>query len=171
MQQFVEDSRVIERLHQEPLSEHLASYASLLKQQGYARTSAQSRTLLVSRFGRWLERNGIDTYTVASQVFDVSFWTMPHLRRSLPLDSPDSTRGTRMSCTPMRHSSERGIVAKWLGLFAVGRVRFERGKARTRTWREVERRPLDWASPSLQREFEVVIMVEVLIGEMFGSNR
>jgi hypothetical protein len=25
--------------------------------------------------------------------------------------------------------------------------------------------------PSLQREFEVVIMVEVLIGEMFGSNR
>jgi hypothetical protein len=63
------------------------------------------------------------------------------------------------------------IGAKWLGPFAVGRVRFERGKARNRTWREVERRPLDWASRSLKREFEVVIMVEVLIGEMFGSNR
>jgi hypothetical protein len=41
-----------------------------------------------------------------------------------------------------------------------------RGAARTRKWREVERRPLDWASRSLQREFEVVIMAEVLIGEM-----
>jgi hypothetical protein len=70
-----------------------------------------------------------------------------------------------------RHISERGIVAQWLGPFAVGRVRFERGKARNLTWREVGRRPYDWASRSLQREFELVIMVEVLIGEMFGSNR
>jgi hypothetical protein len=62
-------------------------------------------------------------------------------------------------------------VAQWLELFADGRVRFARGKARNRTWREIARRPLDWASRSLQREFEVVIMVEVLIGEMFGSNR
>jgi hypothetical protein len=43
------------------------------------------------------------------------------------------------------------------------------------TWKsrrvsEVGRRPLDWASRFLQREFEVVIMVEVLIGEMFGSD-
>ena len=57
-----------------------------------------------------------------------------------------------------------------LGLFAVGRIRFERGKARYRTWREVERRPLDWASRSLKGEFEVVIMVEVMIEEMFGSD-
>jgi site-specific recombinase XerD len=64
MQQFFKDSRIIERLHQEPLSEHLGSYASLLKQQGYARASAQSQILLVSRFSQWLERNGIDTYTV-----------------------------------------------------------------------------------------------------------
>jgi hypothetical protein len=61
-------------------------------------------------------------------------------------------------------------VAKPLAIFAVGRIRFERGKARNRTWREVERRRLDWASRSLKREFEVVIMVEVLIGEMFGSD-
>ena len=48
--------------------------------------------------------------------------------------------------------------------------RFARGKARYRTWREVERRPHDWASRSLKGEFAVVIMVEVLIEEMFGSN-
>src|SRR5713101_4598762 len=35
------------------------------------------------------------------------------------------------------------------------------GKARYRTWRELERRPLDGASRSLKREFEEVIMVEV----------
>jgi hypothetical protein len=49
-----------------------------------------------------------------------------------------------------------------------GEHSFAREKARNRTWREIARRPLDWASRSLQRELEVVIMVEVLIGEMFG---
>src|SRR5208282_1239290 len=52
-------------------------------------------------------------------------------------------------------------VAQPLAIFAVGRIRFARGKARNRTWREVKRRPLDWASRSLPREFERVIMVEV----------
>ncbi len=61
-------------------------------------------------------------------------------------------------------------VWKPLGIFAVGRVRFLRGTARNRTWREVERRPNDWASRSLKREFEEVIMVEDLIEEMFGSD-
>src|SRR5712671_6875683 len=61
-------------------------------------------------------------------------------------------------------------VAQRLGLFAVSRIRFARGKARYRTWREVERRPFDWASRSLKRESEVVIMVEVLIEEMFRSD-
>ena len=37
-------------------------------------------------------------------------------------------------------------------------------------WCEVEHRASDWASRSLQREFELVIMVEVLIEEMFGSD-
>ena len=49
-------------------------------------------------------------------------------------------------------------VAQRLAVFAVGRVRFARGKARNRPWREVDHRSLDWASRSLQREFEVVIM-------------
>jgi hypothetical protein len=57
-------------------------------------------------------------------------------------------------------------VAEWLCVFAVVRVRFVRGTARNRTWCEVERRALDGASRSLQREFEEVIMVEVLIEEM-----
>src|SRR5207302_7580501 len=46
-----------------------------------------------------------------------------------------------------------------------------------RTWEspksgmaEVERRPHDWASRSLQREFEEVIMVEVVIEEMSRSD-
>jgi len=49
---------------------------------------------------------------------------------------------------------------------AVFRVRFVRGTARYRTWCEVERRAHEWASRSLQREFEEVIMVEVLIEQM-----
>ena len=64
MQQFFKDSRIVECLHQGRLSEHLGSYASLLKQQGYARASAQSQILLINHFSRLLERNGIDTYTV-----------------------------------------------------------------------------------------------------------
>jgi hypothetical protein len=51
-------------------------------------------------------------------------------------------------------------------------MRFVRGTARYRTWREVERRALDWASRSLKGEFERVIAVEVLIEEMaweFGT--
>ena len=50
------------------------------------------------------------------------------------------------------------------------RVRFVRGTARYRTWCEVERRAYDGASRSLQREFELVIMVEVWIEEMYGSD-
>jgi transposase len=38
-------------------------------------------------------------------------------------------------------------------------------------WCEVECRPLDWASRSLRRESEEVIVVEVLIEEMFRSDR
>jgi hypothetical protein len=38
------------------------------------------------------------------------------------------------------------------------------------TWCEVEYRRFDWASRSLKREFEEVIMVEVRIEEMFGSD-
>ena len=45
-------------------------------------------------------------------------------------------------------------------------VRFARGRAWFRPWCEVNHRPLDWASRSLSREFEVVIMVERAIGEM-----
>src|SRR4029077_18824870 len=61
-------------------------------------------------------------------------------------------------------------VAEWLGGFAVLRVRFVRGTARYRTWREVERRPNDGASRFPQREIEEVIMVEGLIEEMYGSD-
>jgi hypothetical protein len=39
-----------------------------------------------------------------------------------------------------------------------------------RVWCEVERRASDWASRSLKREFELLIMVEVRIEEM-GDHR
>jgi hypothetical protein len=64
MQQFVKYSRTIERLQQGSLSEYIGLCASLLKQQGYSRALVQSRILLISRFSRWLERNGIETYTI-----------------------------------------------------------------------------------------------------------
>jgi Transposase IS116/IS110/IS902 family len=63
-------------------------------------------------------------------------------------------------------------VAQGLGLPAIFAVRFARGEARTRPWCAVEHRAIDWAPRSLSRgrEFEEVIMVEVLTGEMVGSN-
>jgi len=77
------------------------------------------------------------------------------------------------ACDP-RGANEHGepfeIPAQGLGVFANSRVRFVRGTARYRTWRELERRALDWASRSLKREFEEVIMVEVMIEEMYGSD-
>lgn len=62
MQQFFEDSRIIEPLHQGPLTKHFGSYILLLKQ--HSRSSAQAQILLISRFSQWLERNGIETCTV-----------------------------------------------------------------------------------------------------------
>src|ERR1700730_17135503 len=64
MQQFVKYSRTIERLPQGSLSEYIGLCAPLLKQQGYSRALVQSRILLIRRFSRWLERNGIGTYTI-----------------------------------------------------------------------------------------------------------
>lgn len=61
-------------------------------------------------------------------------------------------------------------VAQGMGLSAHPRVRFARGTARNRTWCEIDHRPNGWASRSLKREFEVVIMVDLAIGEMFGSD-
>jgi len=64
MQQFVKYSHTIERLNQGSLSEHIGLCASLLKQQGYSQALVQSRMLLINRFSRWLERNGIGTYRI-----------------------------------------------------------------------------------------------------------
>ncbi len=52
MQQFFEDSHIIEPLHQGRLTEHFGSYTLLLKQQGYSRSSAQAQILLISRFSQ-----------------------------------------------------------------------------------------------------------------------
>jgi hypothetical protein len=54
----------------------------------------------------------------------------------------------------MMAPGKKNCVAEQLGLFAVGRIRFARGKARNRTQRELERRPLDWASRSLKRSLK-----------------
>src|SRR5262249_3033231 len=45
-------------------------------------------------------------------------------------------------------------LAKRPRVLAVNRVRFARGRARNRKWCAVEHRALEWASHSLQREFE-----------------
>jgi hypothetical protein len=52
MQQLFKDSRIIEPLHQGPLTEHFGSYTLLLKQQDYSRSSAQAQILLISRFSQ-----------------------------------------------------------------------------------------------------------------------
>jgi len=50
---------------------------------------------------------------------------------------------------PKTGSSAVLDVAERLGIFRVGQVRFERGTARSQTWRELERRRSEWASRSL----------------------
>ena len=67
--------------------------------------------------------------------------------------------------TFMRRIPECGIVAQGMGLPAAFAVRFARGAARYRPWCEVDHRQIDWDTPlPSRREFEIVIMVEVLIG-------
>src|SRR5664279_394083 len=61
-------------------------------------------------------------------------------------------------------------VAQAMELRTGYKVRFARGTVRLRPWCEVNHRPLDWASRSLRREFEVVIMIDVATGEMVGSD-
>ena len=95
----------------------------------------------------------------------------PGLAASLLPSSDASAKERRQG----GHGAQNGSwfvldVAERLRIFAVVRMRFVRVTARYRTWREVERRPLDWASRSLQREFEEVIMVEVRIEEMYRSD-
>jgi hypothetical protein len=57
-----------------------------------------------------------------------------------------------------------------MGLRAVEKVRFVRGKARKSRWCEVEHRVIDWVSRSLHGEFEVIIMIERVTEEMHGSD-
>jgi hypothetical protein len=58
-----------------------------------------------------------------------------------------------------------------MGLRAVKKVRFARGRARKSRWCAVEHREIDWASRSPSRGvFEVVIMIESVTEEMHGSD-
>jgi len=63
---------------------------------------------------------------------------------------------------------QRRQVKVRVGIEATGHARwFERLLAELKS----KSPPTDWASRSLSREFEVVIMVERAIGEMVGSDR
>jgi hypothetical protein len=55
-------------LQRGPLSEHLNSYAALLRESSYSQDSAQSQLLLVSRFSQWLQRNGMELCKVDEDV-------------------------------------------------------------------------------------------------------
>jgi len=64
-----------------------------------------------------------------------------------PGDAP-----TKKYCQSGQGPKTRGSVvldvAQRLGVFTVPRIRFAHGTARYRTWRELKRRALDWASRS-----------------------
>ena len=81
MQQFFKDPRTIEHLHQGPLSDHLNSYAALLRQCSYSQASAQRQLLLVSRFSQWLQRNGIELRKVNEDVLQRFLRLRPHKTR------------------------------------------------------------------------------------------
>ena len=52
---------------------------------------------------------------------------------------------------PKTRGSDVLDVAEQLGICRVGQVRFARGTARNQAWRELERRPSEWASRSFAR--------------------
>ncbi len=62
--------------------------------------------------------------------------------------------------------------APGMELRAGTKVRFARGTARKSPWCAREHRAIDWGVPLLlTEEFELVIMIEVAIEEMHGSDR
>jgi hypothetical protein len=61
-------------------------------------------------------------------------------------------------------------VAQGLGLRSVRKARFARGRARKSPWCAVDHRRNDRVSRSPCGEFEVVIMIAVMIEEMDGSD-
>ena len=96
----------------------------------------------------------------------------PGLETSVRTPGDASAQKHRQGCDGAQAGRSLVLdVAEWMCVLVVAGVRFVRGTARYRTWCEVEHRPLDWASRSLRRESEEVIVVEVLIEEMFRSGR
>jgi hypothetical protein len=61
--------------------------------------------------------------------------------------------------------------APGMGLRAGKQIRSARGTARTSPWCAVKHREIDWGVPLLLTgEFELEIMIEVVIEEMHGSD-
>src|SRR5204862_8004488 len=83
---------------------------------------------------------------------------------------------TRTEDREGRHGSQAGgasvlDVASGVGLWPDEQAQFARGRARTSPWCAVNHRRNDWASRSPGTgEFGVVIMIEVAIEEMVGSD-
>ena len=83
-----------------------------------------------------------------------------HLRVIKPLQKP-----------MYRFAQSLGRLAR-SSVRAVKKVLFARGTTWKSPWCEVKHRAMDWAArSSFTEEFEVVIMIEVVTGEMHGSDR
>ena len=85
-------------------------------------------------------------------------------------------RGRKIAKVAMARKLAVHLYWMWrqgLGLRSVRKARFARGSARKSPWCAVTHRRNDWASRSPQRgEFEVVIMIAVVIEEMaIGASR
>lgn len=60
----------IERLRQDPLSEHLDAYAAAVAKQGYTHHSIGRQIVAIADFSRWLKRKHLDIEALDQQVVD-----------------------------------------------------------------------------------------------------
>jgi len=61
------DPGVLERLHSGPLGPHVDSFAALLAEQGYARSTAREHLHAVARLSKWLRRRRLDVSALDEQ--------------------------------------------------------------------------------------------------------
>lgn len=69
MKQLFRDPRVLTRLREKPLGPYLDSFAELLREQGYTRSSARLQIQMVAAFNEWLQRGDIAAQELTSKHF------------------------------------------------------------------------------------------------------
>jgi len=69
LKHFFSDTRTIDRLHEEPLGPHVDSFAEMLRDQGYTRSSSRLQLFMIADFNQWLQRKHITVEQLTKEHF------------------------------------------------------------------------------------------------------